>query len=99
MRRLGKAMAHPFIVLLYLPTESDQLRFGLAAGKSIGNAVARNRAKRIMRAAIQTQIPQIRSGYDCVLIARTPILKTDSAKLEAILAGLFDRAGLLVKKK
>ena len=99
MRRFGKAIAHPFLVLLYLPNESEQLRFGFAAGKSVGNAVARNRAKRLLRAAIFPLIPQIQTGYDFVLIARTPILKTNSTKLEHNLARLLDRADLLTEKK
>ena len=99
VRRFGKAIAHPFVVMLYLPNQSEQIRFGIAAGKTVGNAVARNRAKRILRAAVQTQIPQIKPGVDCVLIARPPILKTKSTQLEEILAKLLDRADLLIKKK
>ncbi len=98
MRRLGKAIAHPFVVLLYLPNDSEQIRFGITAGKSIGNAVARNRAKRLLRAAIQPQIPLIKPGHDCILIARTPILKTNSSQLEEILARLLDKADLLIKQ-
>jgi ribonuclease P protein component len=99
VRRLGKAIAHPFVVVLYLPNQSEHIRFGIAAGKTVGNAVARNRAKRILRAAVQAQIPQIKPGVDCVLIARPPILKTNSTQLEEILAKLLDRAELLIKKK
>jgi ribonuclease P protein component len=97
VRRLGKAIAHPFVVLLYLPNQSEHIRIGVAAGKSVGNAVVRNRAKRILRAAIRAQIPNIKTGYDCILIARTPIQKTDSTKLQAVLARLLARANLLIK--
>ena len=99
MRRHGKAIAHPFVVLLYLPNQSEQIRCGFAASKSVGNAVARNRAKRILRAAFCTQIPQIKSGYDCILIARKPILKSNSTKLEHILSRLLGQTDLLIKMK
>ena len=98
MRRLGKAIAHPFVVLLYLPTENEDIRIGIAAGKSVGNAVARNRAKRILRTAIQAHLPHIRPGHDCILIARHSIDQTNSAKLEQILAKLLTRADLLNKQ-
>jgi len=98
VRRFGKAIAHPFVVLLYLPTESDDLRIGIAAGKSVGNAVARNRAKRILRAAVQVHLPDIRPGHDCVLIARHPINQVNSSQLEMILAKLLTRANLLNNK-
>ena len=98
VRRFGKAIAHPFVVLLYLPTEGEDIRFGIAAGKSVGNAVARNRAKRILRTAIQAHLPDIRPGHDCVLIARHTIDQANSSQLELILAKLLTRANMLNKK-
>ncbi|HSG25797.1 MAG TPA: ribonuclease P protein component [Anaerolineales bacterium] len=99
VRRFGKAIAHPFVVLLYLPTENEDIRFGIAAGKSVGNAVARNRAKRILRAAIQVHLPHIRPGHDCVLIARHSIHQANSSDLDQILAKLLTRADLLNKQQ
>ncbi len=95
VRRLGKAIAHPFVVLLYLPNDLDSLRVGVAAGKSVGKAVARNRAKRILRAAINTQLAHISGGHDLVLIAREPITEAKSTDLVPILRNLLSRAGLL----
>ncbi|MGB1036186.1 MAG: ribonuclease P protein component [Candidatus Puniceispirillales bacterium] len=46
-------------------------RLGITASKKIGNAVARNRAKRRLRAVADTVLTsQSRSGHDYVLIAR-----------------------------
>jgi ribonuclease P protein component len=98
VRRLGKAIAHPFVVLLYLPNELDQVRVGVAAGKSIGKAVQRNRAKRVMRAAIQPHLNRITSGYDFLLIAREPILSTTAAQLGQILNELLEKAKLISDK-
>ena len=95
VRRFGKAIAHPFVVLLYLPTESDQVRIGVAAGKSIGNAVQRNRAKRVLRAAIQPHISRISTGHDCVLIAREKILDTKTPQVSQILEDQLRKARLL----
>ena len=50
---------------------ADQLRVGFTASKKIGNAVARNRAKRRLRAAASQLLPLLgRSGHDYVLVAR-----------------------------
>ena len=95
VRRAGKAIAHPFVVLLYLPNESDQVRVGVAAGKSIGNAVQRNRAKRVLRAAMQVFLADLRPGFDIILIARKPVLKARSTDLINILQPRLEKAGLL----
>ena len=95
MRRAGKAIAHPFVILLYLPNELDQVRIGVAAGKSIGNAVERNRAKRVMRAAMQALLTDLKPGFDIVLIARKPVLNAKSTDLMDILRPRLENAGLL----
>jgi ribonuclease P protein component len=55
------------------PAEAQQgrLRIGFTASKKIGNAVARNRAKRRLRAAAHALLPLLgRPGHDYVLVAR-----------------------------
>ena len=48
-----------------------RLRIGFTASKKIGNAVARNRAKRRLRAAASQLLPLLgRDGHDYVLVAR-----------------------------
>ncbi|MBN2043891.1 MAG: ribonuclease P protein component [Anaerolineales bacterium] len=95
VRRAGKAIAHPFVVLLYLPNGLDQVRIGVAAGKSVGNAVQRNRAKRVMRAAMQSLLEELKPGNDIVLIARKPILEAKTPDLIRILQPRMKNAGLL----
>jgi ribonuclease P protein component len=50
---------------------AGRLRIGFTASKKIGNAVARNRAKRRLRAAASQVLPLLgREGHDYVLVAR-----------------------------
>lgn len=50
---------------------SGAIRFGLTASKKIGNAVARNRARRRLRAAARALLPALgRAGWDYVIVAR-----------------------------
>jgi ribonuclease P protein component len=72
----GRARAvRPGLVLQAAPQPDDgqaDLRVGFTASRRVGNAVARNRAKRRLRAAAAAILPQRgRPGTDYVLIART----------------------------
>lgn len=98
VRRLGKSYAHPFVVLIALPNELGSNQVGVAAGRAVGGAVQRNRGKRVIRAAIRPLLPQLRQGFDIVLLARRPILQVKSQQVQAALLGLLKRARLLQEK-
>lgn len=97
MRRFGKSYAHPLIVLIAAPSELDQSRFGVVAGRSIGKAVQRNRAKRLLREALRPLIPFIETGWDVILIARYKINEKKLAQIEQAVIELLQRAGLYSK--
>lgn len=61
------------------------MRFGVTASRRIGNAVVRNRAKRIMREAVRKIYPGIEYGMDLILVAR-PGIRT--AGMETVLMQL-----------
>ncbi|GGH40584.1 ribonuclease P protein component [Cribrihabitans marinus] len=51
--------------------DTPQIRVGFTCSKKVGNAVARNRAKRRLREAARAVLPDLgRSGWDYVLIGR-----------------------------
>ncbi|RMF48297.1 MAG: ribonuclease P protein component [Anaerolineae bacterium] len=95
VRQRGKSYAHPLAVLITLPNDLPLARIGISAGRSVGNAVYRNRAKRRLRAIASTLFPYITPGWDIVLLARKNIHHADHATLHNALVHLFHRAGLL----
>ena len=74
----GVTFVAPEYVLYVVKGKKDELRLGITAGKKIGTAVSRNRAKRVITAAFDHCAPHIPQGHDCVVVARTRILNTKS---------------------
>ena len=70
--------------------QQGRLRVGFTASKKIGNAVARNRAKRRLRAAASQLLPLLgRGGHDYVLVARgTTVARPFPALLSDITTAL-----------
>lgn len=61
----------PALVLYCLRNKKvKQARVGITASKKIGNAVKRNRARRLLRESIRVLYPQLKPGYDFVLVSR-----------------------------
>ena len=68
--------------LLYVrPNQLPYNRLGITAGKKIGNAVKRNRAKRIIREAYRAAEPMLPIGIDMVVVARSSLPAQSSAVL------------------
>lgn len=70
VRQAGKSYAHPFLVLMACRNESDLTRIGVSAGRGLGGAVQRSRAKRRLRALLNSLTGNLRPGWDLVIIAR-----------------------------
>ncbi len=95
MRQLGKSYAHPLAVLVALVNEQARMRVGVAAGRTVGSAVKRNRAKRLLREAMRPLIPSLVSGWDLVLIARPSLPSSSLFDVHEALLSLLRRAKLI----
>lgn len=56
-------------------------RLGITTGKKVGNAVKRNRARRVIRAAYSHAEMDFPVGYDIVVVARDTVCDVSSDKL------------------
>jgi len=56
-------------------------RVGLVVSKAVGNAVVRNRTKRVLRALMSSRIDQLPRGVDVVIRAKTDLPGTPTAAL------------------
>jgi ribonuclease P protein component len=107
VRRSGKSYAHPLVVLIVQAhdqrstsqsgsVDQPHVKIGVAAGRTVGTAVYRNRAKRLLREAMRTLIPNVASGYDLILIARPRLPSATLEETRQALLVLLQRAQLLI---
>ena len=98
VRRFGQSFAHPLLVLVLLDGGKSTSRFAVTAGSSIGNAVKRNRAKRLLRTALRDFLGNIDPGYNGVLIARKSLIRSSHGETKQALGSLLNEAGIIKNK-
>ncbi|MDD5405907.1 MAG: ribonuclease P protein component [Sulfurovaceae bacterium] len=83
----------PYFVLFY--KESTRYNIGFVAGKKVGNAVNRNRAKRLLRALFIVNLPHLKQG-DYVLVAKPALLKETFEVLSKTFDNTLKRCSLIL---
>jgi ribonuclease P protein component len=73
----------------------EMSRFAVSAGRTVGNAVQRNRAKRVIRAALGPLVPVVNPGWDMLIMARKSIVSATYTDVSQALVYLLDRANLV----
>lgn len=74
----GKVFVGKTLVTYVEFTKNGEVSVGITAGKKVGNAVLRNRARRVIREAFRAVYPEIKKGVNLVFVARgkTPYMKS-----------------------
>ena len=96
VRRSGKSYAHPLVVLIVQTHDQPRLKVGVAAGRTVGTAVHRNRAKRLLREAMRSLLPNIASNLDLILIARPGLVTATLEDTRRALLNLLQRAQIFI---
>lgn len=89
--RQGRSVANRLLVLYIFPNGSADFKIGFAAGKRLGNAVVRNRVKRLMREVFRLHNNRLPRGYDYILVGRQPIVDKKMAQVEKMFLQLVER--------
>jgi len=90
-----RSVAPGLILQTYPQSAADAVRVGFTASRKVGNAVARNRARRRLRAAAAELMPaHAAGGHDYVVIARLGTLTRPYDALLADLAAGLKRLGV-----
>jgi ribonuclease P protein component len=87
----GTRLHGRFVTLLVIPNGRAAARLGIVASKKLGGAVARNRAKRLIREMFR-HFPGRRLGVDAVVIPRRELLDASFPDLTQDFRSVWRRA-------
>ncbi len=92
----GSSHAGKFLVLGVLRVETlKEFQFGLITGGKLGNAVVRNRIRRLLREIVRAHRAEVVPGWQMVIIARWRAPQATLAELEQDWLRLARRMNLL----
>ena len=78
----GESKASRCLVTYAMKSRGKNCRYGITTSKKIGNAVQRNRSRRVIRAAYCELEPRINGNWDFVFVARG---LTSKVKMQEVL--------------
>lgn len=93
--RLGKSYANHYLVIYVFRSNGNEDKVGFAAGKKLGNAVTRNRVKRLMRECFRLNQDMIKPGFTLLLVGRKDAVSEKYEKIENAFLNLGRKAGIL----
>jgi len=74
---------------------SSGVRLGVAAGRKIGGAVARNRIRRRIREVLGRLRPHLAQGVDVVVVPRASAGRASFGELVSSISAALEKAGVL----
>lgn len=98
--RHGKSTAnHQFVLYYKVQPQQESFRLGVSVSKKLGNAVVRNRIRRLLKEIVRLNAARIPGGYDLIIIARKPAAEMDYHDMEKSVLHVLKRASLLLRKE
>ncbi len=82
-------------MVLFVTPVAGRARVAFVAGRRVGGAVQRNRARRVLREAWRRMAPSVRAGTGVVVVARKGFLPARTQELETEMRQSLAAAGLV----
>ena len=94
----GTSYANPALVTYFMKNRAGICRIGITTSKKIGNAVERNKSRRLIRAAFQNvykEYGEYLEGYDIVFVARGRTRYKKSYDLEQVMVKHLKKGNII----
>lgn len=95
----GVSAVSPVMVLYCRKNRLGRNRLGLVSSTKLGHAVVRNRCRRRLREVYRLEKPQLKTGYDIILVARSRTATAPWTELQKQFVKLCRKLELLEEPK
>ncbi len=93
--KVGKTCHGRFILLVFSPSKNKNVKVGISVSKKVGNAVKRNRARRIIREGITPYLEKMEPNFNVIVVAKPSIDGLKMPEVRADILATLSKAGLL----
>ena len=80
--RKGQSSVQPCMVVYCQKNRQGKTRLGVTVSTKLGKAVVRNRVRRQLREMYRLHLPEMKKGYDVILVGRVKAVDTPYAKMD-----------------
>lgn len=97
--KYGKSTANrQFVLYILKKQEVEHFRLGISVSKKVGNAVVRNRMRRVIKEIVRSLAPRIVAHYDMVIVVRKAALDMEFEELRKSIIHVLRRASMLKRE-
>ncbi len=93
LSKYGKKFQDHFFIVVFMPGETEYFRLGITVSKRVGNAVVRNRMKRLIREWFRVNKSILQGCWDVNVIAKKTAAGLTSHQVFMSLEKIFEKLG------